>query len=110
MNIDLKAFNESFYREMGGDFGTVKHTIEEASRRCHVEVTTLIIPGRNDSEEEMRALSAWLASVDENIPLHVTRFFPNWKMTDTGPTPVDTIRNLAKIAGNKLKHVYTGNC
>jgi len=110
MNIDLKAFTASFYRKMAGDFDTVKHTIETAGRSCHVEVTTLIIPGENDSDDEMRELSGWLASVNDEIPLHITRFFPAWHMNDRGPTPVDTVRRLAGIAGLKLKHVYLGNC
>jgi len=110
MNIDLKAFTESFYRKIAGDLDTVKHTIETASKCCHVEVTTLIIPGENDSEDEMRELSEWIASVNDEIPLHITRFFPGWHMNDRGPTPVNTVRRLADIAKSNLKYVYLGNC
>jgi pyruvate formate lyase activating enzyme len=110
MNIDLKAFTEEFYKKMGGDLETVKHTIETASRSCHVEVTTLVIPGENDSEEEMSSLAGWLASVNRDIPLHVTRFFPAWHMTDRGPTPVEKVRRLAEVAREKLSYVYVGNC
>ena len=81
-----------------------------AAGHCHVEVTTLIVPGENDSEEEMRALSGWLASVSPDIPLHVSRFFPRHHMTDRPPTSVETVYRLAEGARGKLKYVYTGNC
>ena len=80
MNIDLKAFTEEFYKKVRGNIETVKRTIALAAKKCHVEVTTLIIPGENDSEEEMEKLSSWLASINPEIPLHVTRFFPRWLM------------------------------
>ena len=110
MNIDLKAFTERFYKMIGGDLETVKQTIRLAARTSHVEITTLIVPGENDSEAEMDALSLWLASVDPEIPLHVTRFFPRWKMTDRDATPVKTVYALAQIARRNLKYVYEGNC
>lgn len=109
MNIDLKAFTDSFYRKMRGDPETVKNTIRHASKACHVEVTTLIIPGENDSEEEMEQLSSWLAGVDEEIPYHISRFFPRFEMQDRGPTPVEKIYRLADIARKHLKYVYEGN-
>lgn len=110
MNIDLKAFTEGFYTKINGDIETVKKTIETAAKECHVEVTTLIIPGENDSPEEMRSLSAWLAGIDRNIPFHISRFFPRYKMTDRGATPVETVYSLADIARGNLKYVYEGNC
>ncbi len=110
MNIDLKGFTERFYRMVGGDLETVKRTIRLAARACHVEVTTLVIPGENDSEQEMDALSRWLASVDPEIPLHVTRFFPRWKMLDRKATPVRTVFSLAGLARKHLRYVYEGNC
>ena len=110
MNIDLKGFTQEFYGKLGGELAPVKTTIETAAKACHVEVTTLIIPGENDSEEVMRALSGWLASLDPNIPLHVSRFFPRHLYADRDPTPVNTIYRLAKVAREKLKYVYTGNC
>lgn len=114
MNIDLKAFTDGFYRNLiGGDFQMTKEFIESAVADCHVELTTLIIPGENDSEEEMRNLSGWVASLEEKsgrkIPLHVTRFFPQFKMTDRGPTPVETVLRLAEVARENLEHVFTGN-
>ena len=110
MNIDLKGFTEGFYKMVGGDLETVKRTISLAAESCHVEVTTLIIPAENDSEEEMDALSKWLASVNPKIPLHVSRFFPCWKMTDRSPTPVETVYRLAEVARKNLQYVYVGNC
>ena len=110
MNIDLKAFSQRFYSMVGGDLETVKKAIELCSSACHVEVTTLVVPGENDTEEEMRALSGWLSGVDPEIPLHVTRFFPRWKMTDRPPTPVAAVYALADVAREKLQHVYVGNC
>ena len=110
MNIDLKGFTERFYKMVGGDLSTVMRTIERSAQSCHVEVTTLVIPGENDSEKEMDALSGWLASVDAEIPLHVTRFFPCFHMTDRGPTPVETVYRLAEIARGHLRYVYEGNC
>lgn len=110
MNIDLKGFTEDFYKMVGGDLKMVKRTIQLAAESCHVEVTTLVIPAENDSEEEMNALSKWLASVNPEIPLHVSRFFPCWKMTDRNPTPVETVYRLAEVARENLRYVYVGNC
>ncbi len=110
MNIDLKAFSQRFYKMAGGDLETVKKAIEICSSACHVEVTTLIVPGENDTRQEMEALSSWLAGVDPGIPLHVTRFFPRWKMSDREPTPVGTVYGLAEAARKHLHDVYVGNC
>ena len=119
MNIDLKGFTESYYRQvLGGSLETVKAFIARAAQLSHVELTTLIVPGENDSPEEMRALSAWVSELRDgdgnligpDIPLHVSRFFPRFHMTDRGPTPVRTVYALAKTAREKLKSVYTGNC
>lgn len=109
-NIDLKGFTEGFYRELGGDLETVKKFIKAASKQVHVELTTLIIPKENDSEEEMRELSEFLASVNPEIPLHISRFFPTYKMLDRPATEVKKIYRLAEIAREKLIYVYEGNC
>ena len=109
-NIDLKGFTPAWYRRLGGDLETVKRSIALAAERCHVEVTTLLIPGENDSAEEIRALAQWLASVSQSIPLHLSRFFPQYKMTDRPPTPVEQVYRLAEAAQEYLSHVYTGNC
>ena len=110
VNIDLKGFSDTWYRRLGGDLATVKRSIDLAAQHCHIEVTTLIVPGENDSEDEMRALSAWLASVSPEIPLHVSRFFPRHQMQDRPPTPVQTVYRLAEVARERLRYVYTGNC
>lgn len=110
VNIDLKGFTEAWYRRLGGDLETVKRSIALAAAQCHLEVTTLVVTGENDSDEEMRALSGWLASVSPEIPLHVSRFFPRHRMQDRPPTPVQTVYRLAGIAREQLRYVYTGNC
>jgi pyruvate formate lyase activating enzyme len=109
-NIDLKGFTDAWYRRLGGDLETVKRNIGTAAAFCHVEVTTLIVPGENDTEEEIRALSSWLASIDADIPLHLSRFFPRYRMTDRPPTNVETVYRLADAARDALHFVYTGNC
>ena len=110
-NIDLKGPSQDYYDWVGGDFKTVCRTIamlHEAG--CHVEVTTLVVPGRNDSEADMDAIAAFVASVSSDIPLHVTRFFPRWEMADAVPTPISTIHHLADIARRRLRYVRVGNC
>ena len=110
MNIDLKGFSQKIYDELGGDFQTVKNTIEISAKSCHVEVTSLIVPQMNDSEAEMIEEAKWLANISENIPLHVSRFFPRYKILDRPATDVKKIYRLAETARNFLKFVYTGNC
>ena len=111
-NIDLKSFSPAFYRACGGDLEQVKQTIARlaAEPTCHLEVTTLAVTDANDSEAEIDAIAAWLASVDPQIVLHVTRFFPRWRMQDRGPTPVDRVYRLADVARRHLAHVHVGNC
>ena len=111
MNIDLKSFDRDVYKKvLGGDLDMTMAFIEEASKTSHVEVTCLIVPGMNDDREQMLRMSAWLASISEDIPLHVSRFHPCFHMTDRPPTPVDTVYELADAARGCLKYVYTGNC
>ena len=114
MNIDLKCFNEDYYRNtLKGDLETVKAFIRKAVSACHVELTTLIIPNENDGDEEMRELSAWVheleLSADKNIPLHITRFFPRSRYRDRMPTDVEKIYHLSEIAKSNLQYVYEGN-
>ena len=108
-NIDLKCFTEEFYQKLGGDLETVKEFISTAARRAHVEVTTLIVPGCNDSAEEIRELSRWLAGVGKDIPLHITRFFPRRKMLDRRPTDTALLYRLAAEAQKSLSRVFVGN-
>lgn len=109
-NIDLKGFTNDFYEEIGGNLDIVKNFIIKSSKKAHVEVTTLIIPGENDSEEEMVELSSFLSDLNPEIPLHVSRFFPTYKMQDRPPTDVSKVYRLAEVAREKLRYVYTGNC
>jgi len=110
MNIDLKAFTASFYKDIcKATIDNVKETIKLAAGKCHVEVTTLVIPDLNDSIEEIGELSEWLSSVSPNIPLHLSRFFPNYKMQDRPQTPVNTLKRARDRALVNLKYVYIGN-
>ncbi len=110
MNIDLKAFNDKFYSELvKGGLQEVKETIKRSAGYCHVEVTTLIIPGWNDKAEEMEEEARWLASISPEIPLHLSRYFPKYQMTDRQATPVNTLADLKKTADRHLKYVYLGN-
>ncbi len=111
-NIDLKSIRAGTYASLGGDLRATQRTIEilACEPGCHLEVTTLVVPGVNDTPEEMEELSLWLASVDPSIVLHVSRFFPAWRKTDVGPTPVATVYALAEVARSNLRHVFTGNC
>ena len=110
MNIDLKGFTESYYRMLGGDLETVKKFILGAAGKCHIELTTLIVPGENDTVEEMQQIAAWIAAIDPEIPLHISRFFPAWKMQDRGPTRIDKVMELVAEAQKYLKYVHPGNC
>ncbi|MBQ1302515.1 MAG: AmmeMemoRadiSam system radical SAM enzyme [Firmicutes bacterium] len=109
MNIDLKYFNEEGYRKIGGGLEAVKNTIKRVSEVMHVEVCWLTVPGENDSEEELEEAAKWLASLDPEIPLHINRFFPMFKLLDKRPTNVQHLYKLAEIAQKHLKYVYIGN-
>lgn len=110
MNIDLKGFTQNYYSKLRGDLETVKHFIIRAAGACHVELTTLIVPGENDTEEEIQEIAAWTASLSPDIPLHITRFFPRWKMGDRPATDVMQVYALAQAARKYLNHVWVGNC
>ena len=119
MNIDLKGFTERYYSKvLGGDFDMVRSFIAQAAQISHVELTTLIVPGLNDAEDEMRALTDWVAGlkgadgerIGADIPLHISRFFPRFHMTDRPATDVRRVYRLAEVARERLKYVYTGNC
>ena len=119
MNIDLKGFSDRYYTEvLRGSLPMTKAFIREAVKHCHVELTTLIVPGENDTEQEMLDLSAWVAGLGQvfggiqgsEIPLHVSRFFPRWHMADRDATGVALVYRLADTARKNLSYVYTGNC
>ena len=113
-NVDLKAFTDDFYVKVTGAklapvLETLKYLHDETD--VWVEITTLLIPGRNDGDEEIDALTRWVASeLGTEVPLHFTAFHPDWKMTDVPATPVSTVRRAREIGlRNGLRHVYTGN-
>ncbi len=119
MNIDLKGFSDRYYETvLQGSRRQVMDFIEEAVKACHVELTTLIIPGENDSENEMREMTGWITglkdasgnTIGQEIPLHISRFFPCFHMTDRKATDVALVYHLAEIAREQLRSVYTGNC
>lgn len=114
MNIDLKGFTQEFYRDfVHGDLEMVKQFIVTSSGKCHVELTKLIIPDQNDSEEEMHRMAEWIASLHGGkgraIPLHVSRYFPRYRWTAPA-TKIETVYRLAQAAREHLDYVYTGNC
>jgi len=113
-NVDLKAFTESFYHKLcAGELQPVLDTLLYLKHETDVwtEITTLLIPGQNDSDEELRNLSKWIMQeLGQDVPLHFSAFHPDWKMLDLPPTPPETLgraRNIALDAG--LHYVYTGN-
>ena len=108
-NIDLKCFTQRGYRELGGDFDTVQATIKAAAAKAHVEVTTLVVPGLSDSEADMQAEAAFLAGINPDIPLHITRYFPRWQAA-MPPTSRAVMERLADIARRHLSTVHLGNC
>lgn len=109
MNIDVKGYTENFYKDLnGGCLSPVKATVEIAQRFCHVEITTLLIPGMNDKDEEIEALTRWISSINRAIPLHFTRYFPNYKL-HLPPTPLETMKKARSLARQYLDYVYTGN-
>jgi pyruvate formate lyase activating enzyme len=113
IKVDLKGFNEDFYLNITqGTFQPILETMKIIKEKgIWLEIVNLIIPGLNDSEKEIRDLSLWIKeNLSAEVPLHFSRFFPNFKMKNLPPTPIETIiraREIAKEVG--LKYVYTGN-
>jgi pyruvate formate lyase activating enzyme len=113
-NIDLKAFTESFYKRLcTGSLDEVLDTLRYVKHETSTwfEITTLLIPGENDSIKEVGALSDWVANrLGPDVPLHFTAFHPDWKMRDIQPTPPATLKRAREIALRAgLRYVYTGN-
>ncbi len=110
-NIDLKAFNNDFYKTLtGADIEPVKSALKQiAASGRHLEITTLIIPGKNDNESEMVRQAEWIAGeLGNEIPLHLSRYFPNYRRDDPA-TKVSVLEKLKEKASEYLKYVYTGN-
>ena len=109
MNIDLKGFTQSYYAWLGGDLETTKRTIACAvAAGVHVEVTTLVVPGKNDAAEEMAAEAAFLAALSTDLPLHLTRYFPRYRL-GLPPTSRATLERLREVARQSLRFVHLGN-
>jgi pyruvate formate lyase activating enzyme len=111
-NIDLKSFNENFYRNLcGASLKPVLDTIERMKAKgIWIEITTLLIPGKNDSYDELRDMASFLAGIDKNMPWHISRFHPDYKMLDDVITPVEIMEEARLIgAGQGLKNIYLGN-
>jgi pyruvate formate lyase activating enzyme len=112
MNIDLKSFSEEFYKKIcGGKLQHVLDTIKYAYKKgIWIEITTLIIPGKNDSETELRKIAKFIASVDKEMPWHVSAAYPAYKMMDITPTKYETLKKAYEIGKKEgLKYVYVGN-
>ncbi len=107
MNIDIKSMNPRFYQEVcGGTLDAVQNTIMIAQEKTHVELTFLAIPGRNDTVDEMKALSKWIADINKDIALHIIPFRPMYQMTNVLPQSMYTIAKLKDIAREELQYVY----
>jgi pyruvate formate lyase activating enzyme len=113
-NVDLKAFSDDFYVKLtGAHLAPVLETLQYLKRETAVwlEITTLLIPGKNDGDAELEAMCAWMAQeLGLDVPLHFSAFHPDWKMTDIPATPAETLKRARRIAlGCGLHYVYTGN-
>jgi pyruvate formate lyase activating enzyme len=113
-NVDLKAFTDRFYRKIcGGEIDPVLETLEylKNETRTWFEITTLLIPGENDSDDELDQMTQWIMNkLGPDVPLHFSAFHPDWKMLDKSPTPPATLTRARGIARNNgLRYVYTGN-
>ncbi|MEQ8199744.1 MAG: AmmeMemoRadiSam system radical SAM enzyme [Clostridiaceae bacterium] len=107
--IDLKSFNEEFYRKTcGGRLKPVLKTIEIASKQTHVEVVTLLVTGENDKLEEVEEIAKFLGSIDKDLPLHLTRYFPRYKL-ENPPTDINFMKKAKTIAEKYLTRVNLGN-
>lgn len=114
VNVDLKAFSERFYRDMStGQLAAVLDTLVylRAQTQVWLEITTLLIPGENDSEQELDGMTRWIAAnLGTDVPLHFSAFHPDFRLRDHPPTPLATLKRARAIAlGNGLRHVYVGN-
>ena len=108
MNIDLKGFRPEIYKYLGGDLETVKNFITRAAEECHVELTTLIVPGMNDDPQDMEREAEWIADISPDLPLHITRYFPRHRLS-TPATDIAVMKELQEIAARRLSRVRLGN-
>jgi pyruvate formate lyase activating enzyme len=109
MNIDLKTMNPDIYKKtLYGDLDTVKKTIEATHEHCHIEITNLLVTGLNDKPKDIDAIIDYVASIDKNIPLHFSRYYPNYKYKKPA-TPAKVIDYAYTRAREILHYVYVGN-
>lgn len=111
-NVDIKAFTEGFYKKVcGATLAPVLKSIERMRELgIWVEITTLVIPSMNDSDEELRNIAKWIYRTDKSMPWHISAFRPAYKMMDAPPTPAETLERAIDIGlGEGLRYVYTGN-
>lgn len=109
MNIDLKSFNPAYYKDLcGGSLQPVLKTIEIAAKACHVEITTLLVSGENDSLEEVEEIAKFLNSINHEIPLHLSRYFSRYKL-ENSPTDISFMRKAEEVARRYLNKVILGN-
>ncbi|MCR4419497.1 MAG: AmmeMemoRadiSam system radical SAM enzyme [Clostridia bacterium] len=111
LNIDVKSFTDSFYRRVvhGEREPVLRTAIQAKEAGCHVEITTLLVPGLNDGREELEQLVDWIAThLGSDTPLHFSRYFPHYRLR-LPPTPVETLRRARELARRKLSFVYLGN-
>jgi len=109
LNIDVKSFSDEYYRQYcGGRLKNVQRYVEFAAERAHVELTYLLIPTLNDSEEEIRAFVRWVGSLNSAIPVHLSRYFPQHQFT-LPQTPLGVVERLREVARETLPYVYVGN-
>lgn len=111
MNLDIKAIRPDFYKRLcHGTLEPVLATARTAARRTHLEVTNLVIPGHNDTDEEFEELGRWIAGeLGPHIPTHLSAYFPRYKLK-APPTPVETLERAHEILSRRLRYVYLGNC
>ncbi len=111
-NVDLKAYSDEFYQNLCGGklksvLDSIRHLIEQ---NVWIEITTLLIPGKNDSEQELSCIAEFIAGVDLNIPWHISRYHPDYKYLESLPTPIESLEKARYIGMNKgLKNIYLGN-
>jgi len=109
MNIDVKGFTQRYYKDVcKGLLDPVKRTVEISAGKCHIEITTLVVTDLNDSVEEIGEISRWISSIDKEIPLHLSRYFPNYKLSND-PTPLDRMARAREEASKSLSYIYVGN-
>lgn len=109
MNIDLKSYSDKFYKNIcGGNLKPVLETIETAAKFCHIEITTLLVSGENDSLDEIEEIAKFLSSINRDIPLHLTRYFPRYKLNNPA-TNIDFMKKAQDTAKKYLNKVLLGN-